>query len=193
VNTKTLFVFVIGLIVGLACGYIATDLHYRSLERAKPAPAGPTAAMESGAAPMQGQMPEIHNRINVLEDLLAKEPGNLGATVELGNMYYDSGQFSKAISFYRKALELNPSQPDVMADLGTCYRETGDPAQAVGLYEKAFALDKGHWKSVLNALVVSLRDLKDKKRAQRYYDLLETLHPPDVDLKALQADIRKLP
>jgi len=41
--------------------------------------------------------------------------------------------------------------------------------------------------------VVSLHDLKDKKRAQQYCDLLAPLNPPGVDMKALQAEIQKLP
>ncbi len=188
-NAKVVFAFVIGLIVGLGGGYIATDMHYRSLELAKPGAVSSPEAMGQ----MQGQMPEIHNRIKVLEDLLAKDPANLDANVELGNMYYDSGQFAKSIPFYKKALELKPNQPDVLADLGTCFRETGDPGKAVACYEQAYAIDKGHWKSVLNALVVSLHDLKDKKRAQQFYAILSTLNPPGVDLKTLQAEIQQLP
>ena len=54
-------------------------------------------------------------------------------------------------------------------------------------------MDKTHWKSMQNALVVSLSDLKDKNKARHYLDLLKALNPPDLDLKPFEAEIQKLP
>jgi len=186
-NTKVVFAFIIGLIVGLAGGYMGTDLHYRHLESARP--------VVAPAAQGQGEeaMPEIHSRIKALEDMLKKEPGNVEAGVELGNMYYDARQFQKAIGYYQRALELKPDQPNVLADMGTAFRETGEPEKALECYDRAYGLDKTHWKSMQNALVVSMSDLKDRKRAGHYLDLLKALNPPGLDLKPFEAELQKLP
>lgn len=189
-NAKIVFAFILGLILGLGAGYIATDLHYRSMEIASPVTPGQAQKPQGMGT---DAMADVHGRIKILEGLLGKDPNNLNARIQLGNMYYDSGQFSKAIPHYQKAVELKPDQPDVVSDLGTCFRETGEAAQAMLLYEKAYAIDKSHWRSLFNALVVSLHDLKDKKKSLMYLDQLKPLNPPDVDLKSLEAEIQKLP
>lgn len=189
-NVKVVFSFILGLILGVGAGYIATDLHYRRMAIASPAAPGQA---QKPKATGTDAMADVHGRIKILEGLLIKDPGNLNARIELGNMYYDSGQFAKAIPHYQKAVEIKPDQPDVLSDLGTCFREAGDAVQAVQLYEKAYAIDKGHWRSLFNALVVSLHDLKDKEKAQMYLNQLLPLNPPGVDLKSLEAEIRQLP
>lgn len=189
-NGKVVLVFLLGLILGLGAGYIATDLHYRKMEVSYPAAPGQAQKPQDMGTEA---MADIHERIKVLEGLLAKDPEDLGARVELGNMYYDSGQFDKAIPHYQKAVEIKPDQPNILSDLGTCFRETGDPARAVQFFEKAFAIDRGHWRSLFNALVVSLHDLKNKKKAQMYLNQLLALNPEGVDLKSLESEIQKLP
>jgi len=186
-NTKIIFAFIVGMIVGLAGGYIATDLHYRHLESARPVIAA------AGQGQGEEAMPEIHARIKALEDMLKKEPGSVEANVELGNMYYDARQYQKAIGYYQKGLDLKPDQPNVLADMGTAFRETGEPAKALECYDKAYAMDKTHWKSLQNALVVSISDLKDRKKAGHYLDLLKALNPPGLDLKPFEAEVQKLP
>jgi tetratricopeptide (TPR) repeat protein len=119
-------------------------------------------------------------------------PKDVEALVALANLYYDISQFAKAIPYYERALAENPGNPDVQADLGTCYRETGEPAKAVEHYEASFAADPGHWRSVFNALVVTLHDLKDAPRARGYLEKLKKLNPPDIDLQALEAEVAKL-
>jgi tetratricopeptide (TPR) repeat protein len=110
----------------------------------------------------------------------------------LANLYYDISQFAKAIPFYERALAEHPNDPNVQADLGTCYRETGQPLKAVEHFDAAAAADPGHWRSIFNALVVTLHDLKDPKRAQAYMVKLKALNPPEIDLKALEAEVAQL-
>jgi cytochrome c-type biogenesis protein CcmH/NrfG len=68
------------------------------------------------SAPMQPQpqaaAPVDANRIAALERQTEANPGDTKAWTELGNAYFDAGQFEKSISAYRKSLELDPSNPN---------------------------------------------------------------------------------
>jgi tetratricopeptide (TPR) repeat protein len=46
-------------------------------------------------------------------------------------MYYDSGQYPKAIDYYEKILVVDPKNSNVRADLGTCYFYSNIPDKAI--------------------------------------------------------------
>jgi tetratricopeptide (TPR) repeat protein len=190
VNAKLVLAFLLGLVLGLAGGYIFTDLHYRNMELQAPAPAAGAAG--GPAAPGAGAMADAHEKLRALERRVQENPKDVDALVALANLYYDISQFARAIPYYERALAEKPGNPNVQADLGTCYRETGEPLKAVEHYEASFKADPTHWRSVFNALVVSLHDLKDAQRARGYLEKLKTLKPPDIDLQALEAEVAKL-
>lgn len=187
-NAKFILVFCLGLILGFAGGYIFTDLHYRNME----VRSAPGAAAAAPAPQGMGAMPDAHEKLRALEKHVQDNPKDVEALVALANLYYDIRQFAKAIPFYERALAENPGDPNVQADLGTCYRETGQPLKAVEHYDAASAAAPGHWRSVFNALVVTLHDLKDRGRAEAYLVKLKAMNPPEIDLKALEAEVAAL-
>ena len=189
-NAKLILAFCLGLILGFAGGYIFTDLHYRNMELQSPVPAA--GAAPGAAAQGMGATPDAHEKLRALEKHVQENPKDVEALVALANLYYDISQFAKAIPYYEKALAEHPGDPNVQADLGTCYRETGQPLKAVEHFDAAAAADPGHWRSVFNALVVTLHDLKDAKRAQAYLVKLKAMNPPEIDLKALEAEVAAL-
>jgi len=71
-------------------------------------------------------LPENHPPENVarrLTDLIEKsdqDPRNAQILNEIGNIYYDMGQYDKAMERYRKSLEIQPRNPYVETDLATC-------------------------------------------------------------------------
>lgn len=80
-------------------------------------------------------------RIANLEEALKADPNNLGVLVELGNTYYDSGQFAKAVDRYIQALDIDPNNTNVRVDLGTSYLSLGMVSQAIKEYRKALEID----------------------------------------------------
>ena len=58
------------------------------------------------------------SKIKSLESIVEKDPKNLSALVELGNIYMDTGKFMQAVEMYGKSLEINPNDQNVRVDMG---------------------------------------------------------------------------
>lgn len=172
-SSKIIFSFLFGLFIGFAIGYLITDFYYRKAEL------------------KIGPMDEVHRQLEKFKEILKKNPNNFEALVAVGDFYYDSGQFEKAIPYYERAIKINKN-PNVLTDLGTCLREIGNPEKAIKIYEEAFAIDPRHWKSIYNIIVVSIFDLKNKEKAIYYYEKLKELNPKEVNLESLYEEIQKI-
>lgn len=193
-----------GLLLGLTIGYIVGQ------QQARPQPAAAMGDPHAGVpgAPALSQVNEqasagrtagasqarLREQLREIEALLEKDPSNYQHRVQLGNAYYDVGDFLRAIDAYEKARALRDDSADVLTDLGVCYRETNQPQRAVELFDKAAALDPRHWQSRYNAAVVYLFDLADASKAAAELDKLKALdpRPQDMpDLAGLEAEIAK--
>jgi cytochrome c-type biogenesis protein CcmH/NrfG len=141
---------------------------------------------DSGAVPgrPQAQAPQAQvatpartNMIVSLEDETAKNPQNTKAWIQLGNEYFDSDQYEKAIWAYRKSLELEPNSADVWTDLGVMYRRSGKPQEALQAFDKAIEADPKHEPSRLNKGVVLLHDMQDFDGAIAAWEALLAVNP----------------
>ena len=105
--------------------------------------------------------PARPNMIASLENETATNPQNTKAWVQLGNEYFDSDQYEKAIWAYRKSLELDPNNANVWTDLGVMYRRSGKSQEAIKAFDKAIEVDPKHEPSRLNKGIVLLHDMQD--------------------------------
>jgi cytochrome c-type biogenesis protein CcmH/NrfG len=159
----TLLALAVGFFGGVMFGVFKTD----TVEMpGQPAPAS-TKATDPGNASM----------IAALEKETRSNPGNLEAWVELGNSYFDSTQYEKAIGAYRKALEINPDNANVWTDMGVMYRRNGNPQEAIKAFDKAIEADPKHEVSRMNKGIVLLHDLKDTDGAIEAWEELLEVNP----------------
>lgn len=182
VNNKIIFSFLFGLFIGFSIGYVITDFHYRKLELKTKS--NPT---QSTSSPMD----EVHRQLKTFQEILKKNPNDYETLVHLGNLYYDIGQYDKAIPYYEKAVEIKKDK-NVITDLGTCLRETGNAKDAVKYYEEALKIDASHWRAIYNIIIVSIKDLKDKEKALFYFEKLKKINPPEINLDSLYNEIQKI-
>lgn len=80
---------------------------------------------------------------------------------QLGNLYFDTGNYEKAIRAYNKSLEFDPSNPDVTTDLGIMYRRTGQLAEAVKSFKKAREINPTHEMAAFNMGIVFYYDMQN--------------------------------
>jgi tetratricopeptide (TPR) repeat protein len=70
------------------------------------------------------------------------QPGNLAtAFLNRANIYARRGQYEKAFADYKRALELDPSNPLIPYNMGNAYLDRGEPAQAAEAFSLAVNLD----------------------------------------------------
>jgi cytochrome c-type biogenesis protein CcmH/NrfG len=121
--------------------------------------------------------PELLAQIPALEKQAQQSPANAKGWVDLGNAYFDTNQYEKAIQAYRKALDIAPNNADVWTDLGVMYRKTGQPQEAIKAFDQAIAVNPKHEVSRLNKGIVLLHDLKDEEGAIRAWEGLLEINP----------------
>jgi len=148
---------VIGFIGGTVFGVMKTVPH--------------TGIKPAGSEEMPARM------FQALEEEALKNPQNADAWTRLGNAYFDSQQYQKAIDAYEKSLSIAPDNPNVLTDLGIMYRGNRQPEKAVEMFSKAMSLDPKHQNSIMNKGIVLLHDLKDEPGAVQAWEELLEINP----------------
>ncbi len=183
---ETVLLIVVALIVGLLGGYLIFSI------------SGKTEMPQVGSnLPVGGGSPtDYQARIAQAEKILAQDPKNLQAWIQLGNDYFDTEQPQKAINAYAKALELKPDNPNVLTDQGVMYRKVGWYDKAIANFEKAQAIDPKHLQSIFNLGLVYADDLKQPDKAlkawNRYLEL-DSTSPTAQQIKRMVEDIKTHP
>lgn len=113
------------------------------------------------AASQAPQQQDMTAAIKLLEQVVVEEPQNYEAWVRLGNNYFDTSQYAKAIIAYDTALAINNGSANVWTDLGIMYRRTGQFDKALESFSEGAKRDPAHIMSRFNRGIVYLNDLKD--------------------------------
>jgi cytochrome c-type biogenesis protein CcmH/NrfG len=156
---KVILLIIISLLVGFIFGAV-TGILYVSKEG--PHGHGP-AAPPSGGAPPEPSKVVSSEDIGRYEGVLKTDPNNFEALVSLGNLYFDSNQYQKAIDVYARALKIQPKNSDVRTDMALMYRNLKDYDRAIKELKEAAAQDPKHVNSRYNLGVILLHDKKDFK------------------------------
>jgi tetratricopeptide (TPR) repeat protein len=79
------------------------------------------------------------------------QPANIAtALLNRANIYARRGRYVLAFGDYRRALELDPSNPLIPYNLGNAYLDSGQPSPAADAFTQALALDQGFAFAYLN-------------------------------------------
>jgi tetratricopeptide (TPR) repeat protein len=196
-ETAILFIviaFIVGFVVGGSSGvlYMVNKGSKGSEKTAivqKPQMAPPVT---SESAPPAPNPLEVASKIQALKDIVKKDPKNLPAWVELGNLYFDSDQPKEAIEAYNQYLAIKPDNPDVRTDLGIMYRKLGDFDKAIEEFKKAAQSDPKHINSRYNLGLVLLHDKQDMKGAINAWEEYLKVDPNSERASRVRAQMEKI-
>jgi tetratricopeptide (TPR) repeat protein len=188
-----ILVVVIAFLVGFISGATVTIL------KGKRGGEGPAmvqkSQMTSTPASLRPSPLEVASKAQTLKDILKKDPKNLAAWVELGNLYFDSNQPKEAVEAYSRYLAVKPDNADVRTDMGIMYRNLGDPDRALEEFRKAAQSDPKHANSRYNIGIVLLHDKQDIKGAiKAWEEYLKADHTSEraERVRAQMANLRKM-
>lgn len=135
---------------------------------------------------------EVASQIKTLKEIVTKDPKNLPAWVELGNLYFDTDQPKEAIEAYSQYLAVKPDNPDVRTDMGIMYRKLGQFDKAIEEFRKAAQSDPKHVNSRYNIGLVLLHDKQDIKSAIKAWEDYLKVDPNSERAQRIRAQIEKM-
>ncbi len=156
----------------------------------------PTVASQTqSSAPSQGQIQDPAAFVQseaALKTLLSTNPNNLDALTQLGNLYYDHGQYQQAIDWYGKALDIDPRNPNVRTDRGTCYWNLNQPDAALAEFQKSLEVNPSHAQTLYNMGVVYLHGKNDPEGARKAWERLLASNPNYPDRAKVEQQLSSL-
>lgn len=183
---------VVGFVVGVTAGilYVTRGAEKPVMVR-KPQMAPPGAPTPAPAPPAR-DMIEVTSKIQTLKEIVKKDPKNLPAWVELGNLYFDSHQPKEAIEAYSQYLKVKPDNPDVRTDMGIMYRELKQFDRAIEEFKKAAQSDPKHLNSRYNIGIVLLHDKQDINGAIKAWEEYLKVDLNSERAQRIRAQIEKM-
>jgi cytochrome c-type biogenesis protein CcmH/NrfG len=179
--------FVSGATVAILRGKKGEDQTARLPQNQKP------QIVPQEVPPPPGPPPaEVSLKIDGLKEIVKKDPKNLAAWYELGNLYFDANQPKEAIQAYTEYIKLKPDNADVRTDLGIMYRNTGEPDKAIEEFKKAAQIDPKHVNSRYNLGLVLLHDKRDMKAAITAWEDYLKVDPNSERAQRLKAQLEKM-
>lgn len=166
--------FLVGLLVGYAFrGPGSAAPQMAGAGSFQPVPTGGAAA----AQPPVASAESVEAQTWPLLVALKKDPNNVQALIDLGNLYYDHKSYPEAIEYYTRAEALRPNDVNLHTDLGTALWYSGMPGRAVAEYQKSLAIDPSHPNTLFNLGVVRAEGLHDSAGAIAAWQHLLESHP----------------
>ena len=164
---------VAGALFGVIVGYVIASHRPAATVTAPVAAAAATATAAAPAA-----TPVVDDReLQAFKDILARDPGNVRAALELGNRLYDAGRFAEAVPYYQQAFELDPGNIGVSTDLATSLWYLGQADAALAQFDRSLAIDPAHPQTLFNIGIVRRDGKQDLEGAIEAWERLRAAQP----------------
>jgi tetratricopeptide (TPR) repeat protein len=158
----------------------------------------PDVRPAASQAPTENSLPENHPPIDTaktlaaLEKMSAADPKNPDYQTQIANLYYDLGQYEKAVGFYEKSLSLKPRDPNVETDLAACFHYIGKNDKALEMLEKVLVYSPGFAQAMFNKGIVLISAKRDIKGGIKAWEDLLRLNPDYPQKAELEQRIYQL-
>jgi tetratricopeptide (TPR) repeat protein len=171
-----------GICFGVILGWVIGTQQAR---RANPPSAPATTSAGQTSEATQPRAPVLDEaRVQSLNTVLASDPKNVNAAIELGNTYFDAERWEDAITWYERALEIDPKNADASTDLGVSYYYSNRPDQALAQFEHSLEVNPTHTKTLLNKGIVLAFGKQDLKAAAVEWQRVVELAPESPEGQA---------
>jgi tetratricopeptide (TPR) repeat protein len=145
------------------------------------------------AAEMYYQIQKFDGAIEFLKQANKIKPDDYETIVNLGNAYFDAGNYAEAEKSYSAALAKKPEDVNVRTDLGLTFifREPPNYDRAVQEFTRSLAIDPNHVQT-LQDLTVAYTKKGDAAKAKETLSRLEAVDATNTAIPKLREDIQKM-
>ena len=175
---ESILFVVIALVVGILVGVIFTNAKKNSSSTA--------------SAPASAPVVNNQQQVKMLQDVVAREPNNRNAWVQLGHNYFDTDQPMLAIDAYDKALALNGNDANVLTDQGVMFRRLGWFDRAIENFNKAYKISPNHQQSLYNLGIIYRYDIRDIPKAIDAWQKFLALNPSGPGASQVRAELEQM-
>lgn len=203
------FTLVIGLMVGLAMGYIFAEQQPippgKALRLGAPQAAGADGALPNGHPPVGdggsgSEVQMFQQQIGEIQSLMAQNPSDVGLKVAMGDAYFElaraTGQqnhWNEARGWYEQAMNQGRGDDvNVLTDLAVVMRNLQQYERSLELLDRAIAVEPDHWQAWFNKVIILNFDLHDHEAAREAFRRLESLaadNPQIPDLSRIEQEV----
>jgi len=170
---------------------IAAASYFINSERPAVQPTA-TEGSTSGSLPKDHPDINVSQQITALNQMIAKDPNNPALQAQMGNLYYDIGQYETAANHYQRSLDLRPKNPNVETDLAVCLHYLGQDDRALEILDKILAYSPGFTQAMFNKGVILTSRKKDVKAGISVWEDLLRMHPDYAQRDELEQRIDQL-
>jgi tetratricopeptide (TPR) repeat protein len=124
----------------------------------------------------------------LLKEYLAATP-DYGGFIQLGKLYYASGQYARAVTAFSSAVKMNPRGPDALLRLGMAYYKSSRPDEAAEIF-KIYLLEMPDSSAARFFLGLSLELSGESSRASTEYAAALKLSGHDSVLSAVAGALK---
>jgi|SRR5579872_3079455 len=184
VTPLTIVTGVAGVMFGVIVGYMLGV----SQTGVGSTPVAAASAKTAAAAPAAVNEQELQAYRNVL----ASDPRNVQANIEIANRLYDAQRYAEAIPYYQQAFTLDSKNVNVSTDLATALYYAGRADEALAQFDKSLSLDPKHGQTLFNIGIVKRDAKNDPNGAIAAWERLLTSVPDYPDSAKVRTMITEL-
>lgn len=188
VTPLTAITGIAGVLFGIIVGYMLGVSQRESgpLPVAAAAATAPTTAAPASTTVLNQQ--ELQGWRNIL----ASDPKNVRANIELANRLYDAGRYADAIPYYQQGFAGDPKNVSVSTDLATALYYAGRADEALAQFDASLKIDPRHGQTLFNLGIVRRDARNDARGAIDAWERLLTSVPDYPDAGKVRTMIAEL-
>ena len=152
----------------------------------------PVTANAAVAAAPQATAVLTDQELQGWRNILATDPKNVRANVELGNRLYDAGRYADAVPYYQQAFTLDPKNVNVSTDLATAMYYAGRVDDALAQFRRSLDINPKHAQTLFNLGIVKRDARNDAKGAIETWERLLASVPDYPDAGKVRTMIAEL-
>ena len=156
-------------------------------------PIAQTSALPGNTVGGGGPPAPVMQELAAMRARLRANPNDLAALVTLAGMYFDAGKFDQAAIYDRRALALDPGNPDVRTDYATALHQTGHDLDALAQLGIVLAQRPKFIQALYNrgVILMSIGRRSDAVDAFKHFVAVAPNDPRVPDARSMIADLSK--
>ena len=156
-------------------------------------PIAQASALPGNAVGGGGPPAPVLQELQAMRDRLKQNPNDLAALVTLAGMYFDAGKFAESTVYDRRALALDPGNPDVRTDYATALHQTGHDLEALAQLDTVLAKRPRFIQALFNrgVILAAIGRRTDAVDAFNHFIAVAPNDPRVSDARSTIADLSK--